>query len=43
MVERLDSAGVAPWARVVILVAALIAACAISFYSTGTVHPHIVA
>jgi uncharacterized protein len=39
MVQRLDSAGVAPWARVAILVAALIVGCAISLYSTGTVIP----
>jgi hypothetical protein len=39
MNEKQDAPRVAPWARVAILLAALIAACALSYYSTGAVIP----
>lgn len=39
MAEPNEQAGVAPWVRVAILVGALMTACAISLYSTGTIIP----
>jgi hypothetical protein len=39
MAEAQESARVAPWTRVVILLAALIAACGLSLYATGSVIP----
>ena len=39
MNEKQDAPRVAPWARVAILLGALIAACALSYYSTGAVIP----